>query len=558
MRTHVALLYMNAAEVRRLTRANEVTFARRLPVGVNASDRCALSPLVPRNLQVSADQVRYRFDQLTCGFSLDPVFQRDMMKTFSVFIWLLGRVFVKTNVIATNRFGLGARPGEIAHVSSDPREWLLAQVRGSRALPEPIATLTNSADLFRIGQRARMERNQTRDEKTAGQDARKISAVRQTLAPVFLEQVAARYRVAVSSRESFRERLVHFWCNHFAVSADKPQVAILAAALENEAIRPNIDNTFTGLLVAVESHPAMILYLDNQASVGRHSTVAQRAARRAPDSDRKLDLNENLSREVLELHTLGVGSGYTQTDVTAFARVLTGWSVGSDRGHAPSGESGNFVFRANAHEPGAQTLLGKRYSEDGVQQARAVLHDLAVHHATATHVATKLVRHFINDEPPADAVQTLRNVFIETAGDLPSVHAALVALPQAWTVLPVKYKTPHEFVISTFRTFDSVPSASQQILAPLQLLGQRPYTPGSPAGWPDTAAQWDGPDALLKRIEWASQYGERVGTRARPLQLADVAFGDQLSDRTRTAISRAASAAQGVTLLLTSPEFLRR
>jgi uncharacterized protein (DUF1800 family) len=464
------------------------------------------------------------------------------------------------NVIAANRFGLGARPKELELAAADPRGWLAEQLEGARPIPATIAALPTSAEVFRVYQNSRQQRQETKRQMTADPEAvkRNFAAARQAVVPLYLDQVSARYAVAVKTPESFRERMVHFWTNHFAVSADKPQVIALAATLENEAIRPNIAATFSDMLVAVESHPAMILYLDNQASVGSHSAIAQRLARRAAQNERKLDSNENLAREILELHTLGVNGGYTQADVTAFARMLTGWSIGSDRGRFAAGEPGKFLFRENAHEPGAQTVLGKSYREDGMAQARAVLKDLATHASTATHLATKLVRHFVADEPPPAAVERIAKIFLDSAGHLPSVHRALLELAQAWQAAPVKYKTPHEFVISTLRSLDTVPAKPQQVVAPFALLGQRPFAPGSPAGWPDTAAQWDGPDALLKRIEWTSQVGERVGARALPLQLAVQALGAGLSDRTRTAIMRAASAAQGVTLLFASPEFMRR
>ena len=253
-----------------------------------------------------------------------------------------------------------------------------------------------------------------------------------------------------------------------------------------------------------------------------------------------------------------MNGGYTQADVTAFALALTGWSIGGNRGVLREGTPGQFEFRESAHEPGARLVLGKRYGQDGVAQPRAILADLAAHAATATHIATKLVRHFVADDPPADAVERVAKAFRESGGDLPTVHRALIELPEAWTLPATKFKTPHEFVVSTFRTLDFVPSEPRQVLAPFQLLGQRPYSPGSPAGWPDTADQWNGPDALLKRIEWATAVGERVGAPGAPLVLAEQALGESLQDRTRTAISRAASAAQGVTLFLASPEFQRR
>jgi uncharacterized protein (DUF1800 family) len=373
---------------------------------------------------------------------------------------------------------------------------------------------------------------------------------------MYQEQVAARYRLAIRTEEPFRERLVHFWTNHFAVSADKAQLIGLAGTLENEAIRPNLQGRFVDLLLAVEAHPAMILYLDNQASIGPNSPQALRTAKRT-NGARKPDINENLAREILELHTLGVNGGYTQADVTTFARALTGWSVAAAR-RKQRDRGGQFEFREQAHEPGAKRILGKSYKEDGIAQPRAVLRDFAVHPATAQHVATKLARHFIADDPPRSAIDRLAKVFRGTEGDLPSLHRALVESPEAWGEAATKFKTPQDFVVSTFRMLDFVPQQPQQILSPFQLLGQRPYTPGSPAGWPDTAGQWDGPDALLKRIEWASAVGKRMGSKVKPLEAGAWSLGSALAERTRVAISRAESGAQGMTLLLASPEFQRR
>lgn len=462
-------------------------------------------------------------------------------------------------VIAANRFGLGARPGELRRISGDPRAWLSAQLRGRRPQPPPISSLPSSANIFATYVDAREQRSTARRRagEEAGSAQKAIEALRRKLAPLYLDQVGARYRAAIEGEESFRERLIHFWTNHFAVSADKPAVVALAATLENEAIRPGIGGRFVDMLQAVESHPAMILYLDNQASIGPRSRLAQRAAGRMSRSGRKLSINENLAREILELHTLGVDGGYRQTDVTSFALALTGWSVGGRRGEA-SGASGKFTFREIAHEPGPKSILGKRYVEDGAAQSRAILRDLARHPATATHLAMKLVRHFVADDPPSAVVERVARVFCDSEGDLPSVHAALIEAPQAWSPQTTKFKTPHEYVVSALRLLDSVPEQPQQVLSSFLLLGQRPYSPGSPAGWPDRADQWDGPDALLKRIEWASVLGERLGSRFEPLDRAAHALGDALSGHTRTAISRAASAGQGLTLLLASPEFQRR
>ena len=407
-------------------------------------------------------------------------------------------------VVAANRFGLGARPGELERARGDARAWLQKQVVGPRALPDEIERLPSSAEVFQTYSELRQERGQGNKAQGSKAEAaaakRAPGALRTKLMPFYLDQVAARYRVAALTEESFRERLVHFWTNHFAVSADKPQVLALAGTLENEAIRPHVAGRFADMLAAVEAHPAMILYLDNQASIGPGSQLAQRRNRRAAGNGRKLGINENLAREILELHTLSVDGGYTQQDVTTFAQALTGWSLGTDR-VLMSGELGKFTFHDAAHEPGAKTVLGVRYSQSGVAQPRAVLADLAKHPATARHLALKLARHFIADEPPPASVERIATAFRDSDGDLPTVYRAVLDTPAAWEGAGVKFKTPHELVVSSFRMLDFVPAEPRQVAAPFDLLGQRPYTPGSPAGWPDTATHWDGPDALMKRIE---------------------------------------------------------
>lgn len=457
--------------------------------------------------------------------------------------------------VAANRFGLGARPGELDRARGDARAWLQKQIVGTRPLPQEIGRLRSSAEIFKTYSELRRDRNEAKADPAAAK--RLLGALRTKLAPYYLDQVAARYRFAVATQESWRERLVHFWTNHFAVSADKPQVLALAGTLENEAIRPHVAGRFADLLAAVEAHPAMILYLDNQASIGPGSQLAQRRGRRATAHDRKLGINENLAREILELHTLGVDGGYAQQDVTTFAKALTGWSLGIDRPFA-GGELGKFAFHDAAHEPGVKTILGTRYGQSGVAQPRAVLADLARHPATARHLAFKLARHFVADEPPAEAVERIAQAFRDSDGDLPTVYRAVLDTPEAWASPAVKFKTPHELVVSSLRMLDFVPPEPRQIAAPFELLGQRPYTPGSPAGWPDTATQWDGADALLKRIEWAGSVAGRVASSVQPVILGERALGAALKERTRVAITRAASTEQGVTLLLASPEFQRR
>jgi uncharacterized protein (DUF1800 family) len=300
----------------------------------------------------------------------------------------------------------------------------------------------------------------------------------------------------------------------------------------------------------------MLLYLDNHLSVGPNSKAARNVGRR--HTERKIGINENLARETLELHTLGVGGGYTQADVTSYAEVITGWSIGGEQGRRPQGEPGKFTFRAELHEPGPKVVLGKRYPDTGYDQGVAVLRDLASNHSTARFIATKLARHFIADDPPGKAVDRIAQAYTSSGGHLPSVYRAIIDAPDAWTQPLAKYKTPSDYIISSFRGLQIPLENVRTPLAPFDLLGQRNYSPGSPAGWPDRSADWDGSSALMKRIEWADAVGQRLGNRRDAAELAPQLLGDTLTDTTRTAIARAASGSQAMTLLMAAPEFMRR
>lgn len=302
----------------------------------------------------------------------------------------------------------------------------------------------------------------------------------------------------------------------------------------------------------------MILYLDNQRSIGPNSGFGRRANRFRPD--RSIGLNENLAREILELHTLGVDGGYTQADVTEFAKVISGWSIGgaSGTGRFADGEPGAFAFRDAMHEPGTHTVLGKSYSQQGLRQGEAVLRDLARHPATARFIAMKLARHFVADDPPTALVAELSETYLSSGGDLASVCQRLVSADASWLEPYGKYKSPHDLVISTIRALDHVPDAPRFVPGALDLMGQAPFRPGSPAGWPDTAGQWGGADALYKRIELANAIARFVGSRINPVELGDAVLGPLLGPKTRASVVRAESVVQGTTLLLASPEFQRR
>jgi uncharacterized protein (DUF1800 family) len=465
-----------------------------------------------------------------------------------------------TSAIAANRFGLGARPGELESLGGNGRDWLRAQLKdappqlGDVQLRASSEIFVETLDLRREI-RASRKATASGDGETEAQVAA-LMKVPQLLRPIYIEEATARFRQSVLTDRPFIERLTQFWTNHFAVSVDKNLVLGLAGSFEREAIRPNVLGNFSDLLLAVERHPAMLLYLDNHLSVGPNSKAALNVERR--HAERKIGINENLARETLELHTLGVGGGYTQTDVTTFAEVITGWSIGGEQGRQPQGEPGKFMFRAELHEPGPKIVLGKRYPDTGYDQGVAVLRDLANNHSTARFIATKLARHFIADEPPRKAIDRISQAYIASGGYLPSVYRALIDSPDAWTQPLAKYKTPSDYIVSSFRGLQIPLDAVRSPLAAFDLLGQRNYGPGSPAGWPDRSADWDGASALMKRIEWADAVGQKLGNRRDAAELAPQLLGETLTSATRTAIARAASGSQAVTLLMAAPEFMRR
>lgn len=499
--------------------------------------------------------------------------------------------------IALNRFGLGARVDDTP--PADPKAWLLAQFEQYQPRPAAWASQPDSVTLSTELVQQRMELNQLIRQNPqnvgagAGASQTNAQTTAQTNAPATGQagtettaqtakqaerkalrgEIGAMYRAAVNARVAsalttqtpFVERLVHFWANHFAVSTEKPGVAALAGSFEAEAIRPHVLGRFEDMLVAVERHPAMQLFLDQTRSVGPDSMAAMRAVERNPNVKR--GLNENLAREIMELHTLGVRSGYTQDDVTEFARALTGWSLAGNPGNAgnpgrvarqPNAAPGTFVFRVALHEPGSRTIMGHRYDQPGEEQALAILHDLAGSPATAQHIGGKLARHFVADNPPPEVSERLANAFERSGGDLPTVYRTLIDMPQAWSPVAVKFKTPWEWTISSMRGLGWQDLGNLQTAPILTQLGQPVWRPGSPAGYDDIAASWAAPDALIRRVDVAQRFAARVGDRLDARALGQTLLAGSLSAPTATAVSRADSASTAIALLLVSPDFQRR
>lgn len=442
--------------------------------------------------------------------------------------------------IAINRFGLGARPGELAAAAGDPKRWVEAQLTGRARLPSRLSEFPASRQVIADFQKTRRAARQNKDKAA-------LKSMRKALRQAYVTEAAARTRVQIETRQPVVERLVAFWSNHFTVSAKKAMLAGIAGAYEREAIRPHVTGRFADMLLAVVRHPAMLLYLDNAQSIGPNSKAGRR---------RKRGLNENLGREILELHTLGVDGGYTQTDVREFARMLTGWSIGRPR----LGNAGGFAFFDRAHEPGAKQLLGRRYEEDGVREAEAALLALARHPSTARHIAFKLARHFVADRPPEALVKRLAKVFLDTDGDLRALMRAVVRSKEAWAEPLPKVKTPNEFLVSVLRATGSTDfkGGPRRLVGALRLMGQMPYFAPSPAGWPDEAAKWVSPEALLQRAELAMAFARRSGGRIDAARLLKDTIGPVAAASTRSAIERAPNRVEAAATVFASPEFQRR
>jgi uncharacterized protein (DUF1800 family) len=490
------------------------------------------------------------------------------------------RVSSRDAAVALRRFGLGARPGEIKRIAGDPRAFVLRSLADENAALISDATLEPSHITFatalaaqrqkKLAERAEVMRSteaeagkgqplhgaQSASPPPAEQGPDMAQPPQAAISPAekpgrirreaFQQEAFARFGHATATDAAFLERLVMFWSNHFCVSANKGPVRGIAGAYEREAIRPHVLGYFTDMLIAVEQHPAMLIYLDNAQSIGPNSKVGLNRGR---------GLNENLAREILELHTLGVGGGYTQEDVTNFARILTGWAVGNLANAAS--EPGKFFFAPARHEPGEWTVLGKRHPDRGHLTGIDVLRDLATHKATARHIAQKLARHFIADAPPEQVVERLEATFLETGGDLAAVSRTLVESPEAWNTEPTKVVPPYDFLVAVVRGFALEPQP-REMLRLTNLLGQPLWRPPAPAGWPDTDTTWAAPSALRERLRVAEVAARRTNPGADPRILAEEVLGEALGQVTRQAIARAQTREQGLELLIMSPEFQRR
>jgi uncharacterized protein (DUF1800 family) len=464
--------------------------------------------------------------------------------------------------LGLHRFGFGPVADAIAAIAADPRGALLADLErpgaGRLDAPDLMSSAAAAREVFDFRAERRAEQKRaSRQQKQAIANGEADAASQMAKSPspdvapaqkpplpqrIILSEAKARFDAAANAEIGLVERLVWFWSNHFCVSADKDVGTV--GAYEREAIRPHVLGRFVDLLQAVESHPAMLLYLDNVQSMGADSIAG---------INQDKGLNENLARETLELHTLGVRTDYSQADVTNFAKVLTGWTW-LQPGEPIHG--GEFVFMRRLHEPGDQVVLGKHYADSGVDQGRAVLADLAQHPATARHIGEKLARHFVADEPPPALVAKLAKTFLDTDGDLNQVTRTLVTADESWIASRQKLKPPAEWIAGVVRlTGIQADIPIGRIMNAQVALGAPLWRPPAPNGYSDMEAAWI--DGIPRRIDIATEFAARA-PRAEPLELLENGLGPLASTQTRETVARAESRGQAVALLVMAPEFLRR
>ena len=473
-----------------------------------------------------------------------------------------------------DRLTWGVAAEDVGALSELGREgWLRAQLRAPSDddLPAPIqARITAS-----YGDRAPLaavivdlEARRAADQAAAAGDPVKAQAAQQAYGAALNEL----YRRAedrsilrdLYARDQLSEQMIWFWFNHFNVHAAKANLRAMVGDYVDTAIRPHALGRFRDLLEATLRHPAMLRYLDNADNAVGH-------------------INENYAREIMELHTLGVGAGYTQKDVQELARILTG--VGIDPRpvdpHVPPalrGElirAGLFEFNPNRHDYGDKLFLGHVIRGAGFSEVEEALDILARHPATATHVCRELALYFVSDDPPDALVRDMARAFQHSDGDIATVLRVMIASPQFEASLGRKFKDPAHYVLSAVRAaYGERPVLNT---GPIQQwlggLGEGLYNHETPDGYPMTAAAWSGPGQMEARFELARRIGagaaglfrsEIPGATDQPAfpRLQNALYyeglGATLSPSTLTALDQAVSPQEWNTFFLSSPDFMRR
>ncbi|MFN3825041.1 MAG: DUF1800 family protein [Pseudorhodobacter sp.] len=445
--------------------------------------------------------------------------------------------------IAATRFGYGLPLPDAA--LSDP-DAMLAALDG----PDEMARIWPVPGLEAVLPILREAGEGRREARMDGGSNARYEAAAAASAQMARDAARAVLARALDAPCGFRERLVAFWSDHFTVKARNRPEVVLPEAMVTDAIRPHLAGNFADLLIAAVLHPAMLVYLDQVASVGPGSVFGRRRGR---------GLNENLAREVIELHSLGVGAGYSQQDVRQMAKLLTGLDATAEEG---------LVFRANRAEPGAETVLGRVYGGEGLVPIHAVLRDLALRPETAAHLSRKIAVHFLADDPDPGIVAAMTAEWLASGGNLRAVYGAMLHHPAAWAPGFRKARQPFDFIVAACRALglDGWRLASfedgvirRQLIAPMALMGQRWRNPAGPDGWAEAAEAWITPQGMAARIGWAMRSPARlVPDLPDPRDLALRALGPEADAAILWAVARAETRAEGVGILLSSPAFNRR
>lgn len=420
----------------------------------------------------------------------------------------------------------------------------------TRPGPEGISTAQAQALTQRLSQLSRARK------QGGAPDLKEFQTYNRQMTQMVARDLQRRLVRAVDDSTGLGERLVQFWADHFTVSPKGPAQNPMAMAFVDEAIRPNLNGRFEDMFFAAETHPMMLIFLDQNSSRGPNSVFAKRR----PGQD--FGLNENLAREAMELHSMGVGAPYTQNDVRELAELLTGLSFNMEKG---------FSFNRNIAEPGAETVLERSYGggrRGGLDDIRAALRDIARRPETAQYISRKLAVHFVSDTPSVALVDQMAATWRDTGGNLPDVYRVMVTHPDLAANLRGKVRQPFDLMAAGFRALGvtgariaalDFPQLPALTLNPIGQMGQQWSRQTGPDGWPEEAEAWIAPQLLAARINWALRMPTQLlKTLPDPRALLQTAFGGTQSPQLAWAVPKAESEAEGIALILASNDFNRR
>jgi hypothetical protein len=473
-----------------------------------------------------------------------------------------------------NRLTYGPAPGDLQKLRAMGVEKFIQMQLAPESIPLPpkLRRQLESLDTLRMGPvELFREYGPPRAGRHQKPDPEEIKAARQRARIILEQAVQARLWRATESPRQLQEVMVDFWYNHFNVYAAKGLDHLWAGAYEEQAIRPYALGRFRDLLEATAHHPAMLFYLDNWQNTAPDSPGAR---------GRFEGINENYARELMELHTLGVNGGYTQGDVIALAHIFTGWGLGRPR----DGGKGGFYFDPRRHDFSDKTFLGRAIKGAGEAEGEQALDMLARSPATAHHISHELAQYFVADDPPAALVGRLSARFLATDGDIRAVLDTLFHSPEFWDrkYYGNKFKSPYRYVVSAVRATGVDVVNIRPLYGMLMQLGMPLYACLTPDGYPDTRAAWLNPDAMTRRISFATALASGRLPLGRPgyepgnsrqgmgrmapekapvidpvnaVMLADT-LDDHFTTQTQSAIAAAPKPLRAA-LILGSPEFMQ-